>query len=111
MILSLKRLLERLGYKVTDVTRAGKALKILDNPNRDFDLVITDQTIPQMSGMEMAEEIKRAGLDIPIILMTGFRESVRPEKIKEVGIKDLMMKPVNPRDMAQTIRRVLDEMI
>lgn len=111
VILSLKRLLERLGYKVTDVTRAGKALKILDNPNRAFDLVITDQTMSQMSGMEMAEELKKAGLDIPIILMTGFRESVRPEKIKEVGIKDLMMKPVNPRDMAQTIRRVLDEMI
>lgn len=111
VILSLKRLLERLGYTVTESTRAKEAAKMIRKRNGAFDLVITDQTMAGMSGLELAQELKRNGLDIPVILTTGLSESVSPEKIEKTAIKELMMKPINPGEMAQAIRRVLDGVI
>jgi two-component system cell cycle sensor histidine kinase/response regulator CckA len=105
---SMKRLLERLGYKVAEMAGSREAISILRKPEGTFDLVIADQIMPEMSGLEMAQELRRTGLDIPIILMTGSNESVSFERAKDMGIKELMMKPINPRDLARAIRKVLD---
>ncbi len=111
VILSLKRMLESLGYQVTEMTSPMEAVKRVCEQNKSFDLVITDQTMPEMSGMDLAQELKQSGSDIPIILMTGFNESVNHENTRDASIRDLMMKPINSRDMAQAIRRVLDRVV
>jgi PAS domain S-box-containing protein len=108
VVLSLKKLLEKLGYNVTEMTKPLDALREVFKQSMAFDLVIVDQVMPEMSGMELAQKLKHAGMDLPVILMTGFSEGLNPQEAEDIGIKELMMKPVNSRDMAQTIRRILD---
>ena len=74
-----------------------------------FDLVITDMTMPKMTGDELAKEIMAIRPDIPIILCTGFSERITEERAKEMGIKAFVMKPFAIRDFASTIRKVLDQ--
>lgn len=101
--------LRRLGYKVVGVTNSEDALTLfLDNPGR-FDVVITDHTMPGITGLDLAKEFVRARPDIPIILCTGYNENASQEKAKEAGIKELLMKPLVKRDIAEAVRRVLDE--
>ena len=80
--------LRRLGYQVVGVTDSGDAFSLfLDNPRR-FDLVITDRTMPKMTGLDLARKLTDVMPDIPIILCTGFSDiSLSPEKAKEAGIK------------------------
>lgn len=111
IVQSLKRLLERLGYMVTEVTRAGEAMKMIQEENRNFDLVITDLVMPGMSGLDLAQELKKTGSRIPVILITGFAESIDPEEAKKAGIQELMMKPISSGGIAQAIRRVLDAQV
>ncbi|HEY3276431.1 MAG TPA: PAS domain S-box protein [Syntrophorhabdaceae bacterium] len=103
-----KAALEKLGYRVTAMTDSIKALKIFSkNPSR-FDLVITDQTMPDMQGLNLAEELLRIRPNIPIILCTGHSDAVSPEIAKKAGISGFLMKPIAKREMAEAIRRVLD---
>ncbi len=100
--------LERLGYKVTAVTAGTDAWRIfLEDPMR-FDLVITDQTMPGMTGTMFAEKILRVRKDMPIILCTGHSDAVSPEKAQTLGIRAFAMKPIVRGELARTIRRVLD---
>jgi two-component system cell cycle sensor histidine kinase/response regulator CckA len=108
VILSLKRLLGNLGYRVTDMSSALEAAKMLFEQSRVFDLVVADQIMPDMTGLELAQELQRKRPAIPVILITGFSETVNPEKAEKAGIKEVMMKPFSPRSIAQAIRRVLD---
>ena len=103
-----KTQLEKLGYKVTAMTDSIKALKtFLKNPSR-FDLVFTDQTMPEIPGLDLAQKLLTIRPDIPIILCTGHSDAVSPETAKEAGIRGFLMKPLAKREMAQAIRRVLD---
>ena len=102
------QLLSRLGYEVVTRTNGVEALEAFRaNPDR-FDLVLTDQTMPQMTGFELAQEMLRIRPDIPIILCTGFSEAVTPEKAKSVGIREYLMKPLVMRQMTETITRILE---
>ena len=103
-----KTALEGLGYKVTTMTDSVKALKSFSkNPSR-FDLVFTDQTMPEIPGLDLAEEFLKIRPDIPIILCTGHSDTVSPEIAKEAGISGFLMKPLAKREVALAIRRVLD---
>ncbi|HEX2966409.1 MAG TPA: PAS domain S-box protein [Syntrophorhabdaceae bacterium] len=103
-----KRMLERLGYKVAATTSSVKALKMfIENP-ASFDLVITDHTMPELTGLRFAEKLLAMRPDLPIILCTGFSESLDPEKVKEAGIKQFLMKPLTKAELAAAVRRVLD---
>ena len=73
-----------------------------------FDLIITDQTMPEMTGVALAREVLAVRKEMPIILCTGFSETVSPEKAAKAGIRAFVMKPVTKKDMAQAIRRVLE---
>ncbi|MCK5322649.1 MAG: CHASE2 domain-containing protein [Desulfobulbaceae bacterium] len=102
-----KRILNYLGYDVTATTNCHEALELFRQQPHAFDLVITDQTMPHMTGIKLAEELLRLRPDIPVILCTGFSQTVSTEKIKKAGIRELALKPLTINDIAQTIRRVL----
>jgi PAS domain S-box-containing protein len=107
LVLLSGQLLSRLGYDVVTRTSSLEALEAFRaNPDR-FDLVITDQTMPQMTGIELAQEMLLIRPDIPIILCTGFSEAVTPEKAKSIGIREYLMKPLVMRQMADTIAKVI----
>ncbi|MFZ2448467.1 MAG: response regulator [Syntrophobacteraceae bacterium] len=102
------QILERLGYTVVGKTSAAEALDaFLDRPEA-FDLVITDQTMPRKTGLELAADILRARPDTPLILCTGFSEIAAMEKFETTGIREFVVKPFVMRHMALTVRRVLD---
>lgn len=99
---------ERLGYKVEMATKPQDALeRFTSNPDY-FDLVITDMTMPQMTGVDLSEKLMDIRKNIPIIICTGHSALVDEEKAKEMGLAALLMKPINITEMAQTIRKVLD---
>lgn len=100
--------LERLGYTVVAYTSSTEALQAFRAAPQDFDLVITDQTMPALSGAELAGELRRIRPAIPIILCTGFSHAVTTETARELGINAFVLKPLGSRDLAQAIRRVLE---
>lgn len=100
--------LMRLGYKVVATTSSTNALHIFRQGPDGFDLVITDQTMPALTGMELATELLNVRASIPILLCTGHSDKVSLERAKEAGIKAVLIKPLDKREMAQAVRRVLD---
>jgi CheY-like chemotaxis protein len=105
----VQQMLERLGYQVTARTSSVEALEAFHALPQKFDLIITDQTMPNMTGEALAKELIQIRSNIPIILCTGFSEITSKEKAKAMGIREFVMKPVLKSQMAKTIRRVLDE--
>jgi len=102
------QMLSRLGYKVTFHVNSQEALEAFkDNPH-DFDLIITDMTMPNLTGDQLAEKLIEIRPDIPIIVCTGFSEWVNEEKAKAIGVKGLLMKPVVKSNMANLVRKVLE---
>lgn len=104
-----KQMLEKLGYHVTMRTGSVEALQAFRaNPNI-FDLVITDMTMPRMTGDQLAAKILSIRPDIPILVCTGFSERINKQKANATGIKGLLTKPVVKSDLARVIRRTIDE--
>ena len=103
-----QQMLENLGYEVTARTDSTEALKEFSQQPQNFDLVITDMTMPQMTGDELAQKLLNIKPDIPVILCTGFNEDITEEKALSMGIQKFVMKPVIKNDLATTIRTVLD---
>ncbi len=104
----LNRMLSSLGYAVTCKQSSREALQtFLDAPDA-VDLVITDMTMPEMTGIQLSRELLDVRPDLPIILCTGFSALISEESAEAAGIKKLVMKPVVRRDMAAAIRGVLD---
>ncbi len=102
-------MLERLGYTVQGLTSSREALEKFRADPDGFDLIITDQTMPDITGAELAAEAMRIRPEIPVILCTGYSERVTPDQAAEMGIKAFLLKPVLPTDLAAAIRRVLAE--
>ncbi len=104
-----KEMLERLGYQVSKRTSSTEALKAFQaNPNK-FDLVITDMTMPNMTGDKLAGELLLSRPDIPIIICTGYSERLNKELARDIGVKCFLMKPVVRSELARTVRDVLDK--
>lgn len=101
--------LQRLGYRVTLTIQSTEALELFKKQPDAFDLVITDQTMPEMTGEKLAAEMMAIRSDIPIILCTGYSSRVDQESAKRSGIKAFLYKPVTRETMAATVRQVLDE--
>ncbi len=109
-IVSMQRqMLENMGYKVTARTNSVEALKEFKKQPQIYDLVITDMTMPHMTGDELAQKLLDVKPGIPVILCTGFNEDITEEKALEMGIQKFIMKPVIKNDLATTIRSVLDQ--
>jgi CheY-like chemotaxis protein len=104
-----KRMLERMGYSVEATTSSLEALALFQaNPN-EFDLVMTDLTMPKMTGEQMAAEMIRVRSDIPIIICTGYSTSMTEGKGSQPGISAVVTKPLIDHEIAKTVRSVLDE--
>jgi CheY-like chemotaxis protein len=104
-----KQVLERQGYAVDGYTSSIKALKEFQKNANVYDMVISDMTMPQMTGDKLAQELIKIRPNIPILLCTGFSETITVEKARLLGIKDLLMKPVVVSELAKTVRKVLNE--
>ncbi|MBW2249817.1 MAG: PAS domain S-box protein [Deltaproteobacteria bacterium] len=103
------QMFERLGYKVETKQNPVEALKLFQSKPDEFDLVITDMTMPQMTGVKLSEKLKDVRPEIPVIICTGHSSLIDEEKAKKLGISAYVMKPIVMSDIAKTIRKVLDE--
>lgn len=108
LIKTEQRALERLGYQVVAKSSSIEALKTFRSQPDSFDLVFTDQTMPKMTGINLAKEILEIKPDMPIVLSTGFSELIMEEEARSIGIKEFVMKPIKIKDIAETVRRALD---
>jgi len=105
----VQRMFERLGYKVETATTPQDALERFSlNPDH-FDLVITDMTMPQMTGVKLSEKLMEICPDIPIIICTGHSALVDEKRAKDLSLAAYIMKPIDMQETAQTIRKVLDK--
>jgi len=103
-----KKMLEKLGYKVVMKSDSIEALETFRLAPEQFDLVITDQTMPHMTGVKLVKELRSIRTDIPVILCTGFSEAVGEENYMAYGINAFVMKPILKKEIAAVIRRALD---
>ena len=103
------QILEELGYEVVPEKSSVQALELFRAEPDRFDLVITDMTMPHMTGDKLAQELMTIRSNIPVILCTGHSRLVSEEKAQEIGIKAFVMKPLVMRNLAETVRKVLDE--
>ena len=104
-----KQRLERLGYTVATAASAGEALEILGSAPGRFDLVITDYSMPQATGLDLARELARIRPGLPVILCSGFNELITEDDIKALHVGDFFMKPINKNEFARLVRSVLDK--
>ncbi len=104
-----KEILEKLGYYVTVRTSSAEALALFKSDPSKFDLVITDQAMPEMAGTELAKGILGIRADMPIIMCTGFSYVVDADSARAAGIKAFAMKPLTKKEIARTVRKVLDD--
>jgi len=103
-----KQTLESLGYDVVTRTSSIEALEFFKTQPDRVDIVITDLTMPNMTGAELAKELMQIRPDIPIILCTGFSARMDEKKAMAMGIRAFVSKPILKREIAEAIRAVLD---
>lgn len=103
-----REMLKRMGYHVVTRTNSIEALEAFNTEPNRFDLVISDQTMPHLTGIQLAKEIRKKRADIPIILFSGFSEVINEYNYKSQGINAFLMKPILEKELATTIRDVLD---
>ena len=108
LVLWAERVLSKLGYAVTTMAGSAEALEAFSSDPTRFDLVITDHTMPGMTGVQLSKELLMIRSDIPIILCTGHSETASPEIAKEAGIREYLMKPLTKQELAEAVRSVLD---
>jgi len=105
----VEQILGALGYSVVTHTNSLEALELFRSEPDRFDLVITDMTMPKMTGDKMIREVLKIRSDIPTILCTGYSEKIDKEGASELGVSEFVMKPLDMRNLAVIIRKVLDQ--
>ncbi len=103
-----RSMLEKLGYSVYSSSNPREALNLFESEPDKYDMVITDMTMPDLTGDKLAAELIRIKNDIPVILTTGFSVGMTEEKACEIGIKGFLMKPIDMLELAGMIRKILD---
>jgi CheY-like chemotaxis protein len=103
------RMLGQLGYSVTTRTCSAEALELFRSNPKDYDLVISDVTMPIITGDQLTKKLIEIRPDIPVILCTGYSKRITEQNAFEIGIKAFVNKPIVQADLATIVRRVLDE--
>lgn len=102
------RFLKQYSYQTTCLNDSRKALELLEkNPNH-FDLIITDHSMPYLTGLQLSRKVLKLRPEIPIILVSGYSHAVSPEKAKAEGVREFIFKPFDQKQLCQTVREVLD---
>jgi PAS domain S-box-containing protein len=109
IINATSQILERLGFDIVTKTNSTDALEVFQEEPEKFDLVITDQVMPNMTGTQLSEKLLSIRPDIPIILCSVFPEDVCTEELTRIGIKEFIAKPISMQKINKTIRNVLDK--
>ena len=109
IVISVRNMLQSLGYTVTALTDSAEALKLFSENPSQCDLVITDYTMPLMTGETLGKEMLRIRPDIPVILCTGYNDLMSSEKAIAMGFRGFIMKPFTVREGSQLIRKALDQ--
>jgi CheY-like chemotaxis protein len=104
-----KELLEGLGYRVQTRASSLDALEAFRAKPDSYDLIVTDLTMPHMTGDVLAKEVRTLRPNIPIIICTGYGTKLNEDKFKNIGINALLLKPVTFQLMADAIRKALDD--
>ncbi|MDY0189955.1 MAG: PAS domain S-box protein [Desulfuromonas sp.] len=104
---AFEQMLTTMGHQVTGMNDSQETLKLFRVNAEHFDLVITDQTMPGLTGMQLIHEIKKIRPEIPTILCTGYSSTIDKETVTQAGIDAFLLKPVDMPELSQTIRRVL----
>jgi PAS domain S-box-containing protein len=105
---SVRNMLQHLGYQVTALMDSQRALKLFSENPSQFDLVVTDQTMPLMTGEDLGKVLMNMRPDIPVILCTGYSDLISCEQAMAMGFQGFIMKPFTIREGAELVRRVLD---
>jgi CheY-like chemotaxis protein len=100
-------MLSKLDYRVTTISSPLEALELVQSDIERFSLIITDQTMPNMTGVKLATEVLKHRPSMPIILMSGFNEYITPELLSSVGIKEYMAKPFTRKILINAILKCL----
>jgi CheY-like chemotaxis protein len=108
ILASLQRVLKVSGYRVVAVKDSLEALRLFGSEPAEFDLVITDLTMPKMTGIELAGKLLEIRPDIPVILCTGFNDVINDREAKSHGIRELLLKPTDIRELKTTVRKALE---
>jgi CheY-like chemotaxis protein len=107
LVRMVAKILSKLGYEAETMVDPTEALKAFNAAPQKYDLIITDLTMPHMTGMELATCAIRENPKIPIILMTGFFAKLTDEQLLNAGIQEVLLKPVTLKGLSQTIDRLL----
>ena len=107
----MKVVLEKLGYNVTAMTSSIKALELFkENPHR-HDLLLTDLIMPQLTGDKLVSEVLKVRSDMPVIITSGFTDTIGNDIFKQTSNKAFIPKPFQPKELARTVRQVLDRTV
>ena len=104
-----KKIMERYGYRVSTRTSSIEALELFKSQPGDYDLVVTDMTMPNMTGDVLARKLMAIRPDIPVVICTGYSEKITQELLEHLNIKALVLKPIIRNELMLTIRQVLDD--
>lgn len=104
----MQQMLNRHGYQVTTCNSGQTALDMFTSSPSTFDAVITDQNMPDIKGDELAEKMLTLRPDLPIILCTGYSQSIGPEEAKAMGIREYLMKPITANDLNNTVAKIFE---
>ncbi|UCD80151.1 MAG: PAS domain S-box protein, partial [Desulfobacterales bacterium] len=104
-----RRMLQKLGYRVVTCTGPIEAISTFEAEPDRFDLVVSDMTMPHMTGDRLAEELMKIRADIPVIICTGYSDKIEAVRAKAIGIKGFLNKPFTIVEFSETLRQVLDE--
>ena len=102
------QLLEKSGYRVVGQNNPLEALELFKSDPNQFDLVITDMTMPYMTGNQLVQALQTIRPDLPIIMCTGYREKISPQKAQMMGIRAFLRKPLSYNDLTQNVREAID---
>jgi len=103
-----KAMLEHLGYRVTVTRSSLEALELMRKNPGGFDLLLTDQSMPEMTGLELVRTIRQEGSDIPVIFCSGYSDFINETLVRTLKISEFVLKPINISTLSQVFRRVLD---
>lgn len=105
---SLQRVLKMSGYRVVAVKDSEEALRFFEREPYEYDLIITDLTMPKMTGIELTRKALETRPDIPVVLCTGFNDAINEQEAKSLGIHELLLKPTDSRELKKIVRRALE---